>query len=289
LPALLAGDRIAWAHARGDKMDIWLMMGDGSSPVQITSVDSVNREPAWSLDGRLIAFASNRDGNNEIYIMRADGSNATRLTNNPANDYAPAWSPDGNSIAFVSNRDGNDEIYLMRADGSGQARLSDHGAFDGQPAWSPDGRLIAFTSSRDGGLNIYVMPAAGGAVTRLTSASGDNRDPAWAPDGSRLAVVTLDGLWTYSPALDDARQVVATPAPARPANEFDYVALQRPRWSPDGLRIAYLATNGGTTRVEVVEVATGRKVYRSAADTYSFEWTSDPRALRVGEQTIRLQ
>jgi len=113
-------------------------------------------------------------------------------------------------------------------------------------------------------------------------------DPAWSPDGTRLAVVTVNGLWTYSPELDEPRQLSEARVPRQPKDEFDYTAFARPRWSPDGLRIAYIVTNGATSWVEVVAVATGRTLYRSDQDTYSFEWTVDPRVLKVGPRQVRL-
>ena len=113
-------------------------------------------------------------------------------------------------------------------------------------------------------------------------------DPTWSPDGSRLAAVTSNGLWTYSPTLEDPRQLAEAHLPREPKGEFDYTAFAKPRWSPDGLRIAYLVTNGATSWVEVVEVATGRPLHRSAKDTYSFEWTTDPRVIKVGLTPVRL-
>jgi hypothetical protein len=103
-----------------------------------------------------------------------------------------------------------------------------------------------------------------------------------------LAVVTTNGLWTYSPTFEDPRQLAEAHVPREPKNEFDYTAFSKPRWSLDGLRIAYLVTNGATSWVEVVEVATGRPLLRSAKDTYSFEWTHDPRVIKVGISPVRL-
>jgi len=113
-------------------------------------------------------------------------------------------------------------------------------------------------------------------------------DPAWSPDGSRLAVAATNGLWTYSPTLGDPRLLAETHLPRQPKHESDYTAFSKPRWSPDGARLAYLVTNGATSWVEVVDAATGRRLYRSDTDTYGFEWTTDPRVLRVGTRTIRL-
>ena len=54
-------------------------------------------------------------------------------------------------------------------------------------------------------------------IMRELGSSPGTCDPAWAPDGSRLAVVTPNGLWTYTPTLDDPRQLAETSLPAEPA------------------------------------------------------------------------
>ncbi|HTG45375.1 MAG TPA: hypothetical protein VK633_12670, partial [Verrucomicrobiae bacterium] len=102
--------KIAWDTARGlSQSNIFVMESDGSNPVNLTPLPSLNSGADWSPDGTKIAFASDRDGNYEIYVMNADGSNQTRITNHPAADYDPRWSPDGTKFAFVSDRTGDGE------------------------------------------------------------------------------------------------------------------------------------------------------------------------------------
>ncbi len=125
-------------------------------------------------------------------------------------------------------------------------------------------------------------------VLRELGSSYGSCDPAWSPDGSRLAVVVPNGLWTYSPTLEDPRQVAATHLPPQPQHAHDYTAFSRPRWSPDGLRLAFLVTDGQTTWVEAVEVVTGRRLFKSDPDTYGFEWGTEPRVLMVGGRSVRL-
>jgi penicillin amidase len=133
----------------------------------------------------------------------------------------------------------------------------------------------------------YVWVVDGDALRQLGTTPG-SCDPAWSPDGARLAVVTPQGLWTYSAVLDHPRLLSETHLPRQPKNETDYTAFQRPRWSADGQRIAYLVTDGATSWVEVVDTRVGRKLFKSDADTYAFEWGADPRLLKIGARTIRL-
>lgn len=111
-------------------------------------------------------------------------------------------------------------------------------------------------------------------------------DPAWSPDGGSLAFTTPDGLWVLADVeAGEPRLLLAAPEPSE-ETEFGYVAFRRPVWSPNGARIGYLATNGGTTWVEVVEVVDGRLRFRSAEETYAFSWGADSRSLLIGGNTV---
>ncbi len=67
------------------------MRADGGQPIQLTTNNARDSDPAWSPDGQKIAFASNRDGNTEIYVMNEDGSAQTRLTNSAGENLVPNW------------------------------------------------------------------------------------------------------------------------------------------------------------------------------------------------------
>lgn len=114
-------------------------------------------------------------------------------------------------------------------------------------------------------------------------------DPALSPDGRSLAVISIEGLWVLSGnTFDQARRIVDARTPARPANEFDYVAFSKPQWSPDGTRIAYLATNGGVYWVEMVDAAGARRLFKSEPGPEDFTWGRDSRSLKIGDGIVKL-
>lgn len=129
-------------------------------------------------------------------------------------------------------------------------------------------------------------------VIRKTAIGAAVCDPAWSPDGRRLAVVTPDGLWILSDVFrdkqDSGERLVDSEAPAGSTGKREYVAFSKPSWSPDGSRIAYVASSGGSTWVEVADVATGQRLAKSESGSTTVTWGADSRSLQVGGKTVRV-
>jgi dipeptidyl aminopeptidase/acylaminoacyl peptidase len=79
--------KISFDSTRDGNTEIYVMNADGSEQTRLTNELAIDRDAAFSPDGRRIAFVSERDGNSEVYVMNADGSGQTRLTNNTAADF----------------------------------------------------------------------------------------------------------------------------------------------------------------------------------------------------------
>ena len=70
--------QIAFHSTRNKNTDIYIMDADGQNLRRLTNHPDVDRDPAWSPDGRQIVFDSNRDGQGRVnhhgvYVMDANG------------------------------------------------------------------------------------------------------------------------------------------------------------------------------------------------------------------------
>ena len=112
-------------------------------------------------------------------------------------------------------------------------------------------------------------------------------DPAWSPDGRRLAVTSAEGLWVIAADSFEGSLRAEARLPLGSQTEYTYRAFSQPEWSPDGMLVALVVSNGGTSWVEVFEAATGRLFYTSPPENDSFTW-SGSRALKLRSTEIQL-
>jgi hypothetical protein len=113
-------------------------------------------------------------------------------------------------------------------------------------------------------------------------------DPSWSPDGKRIAVTAADGLWVFAADSAVGTLAVESKVPVGEPTEYTYRAFGHAKWSPDGVLVAVLVTNGGTSWVEVFDVVSGRLFYTSPPDAYSFTWGASARELKIGALDVRL-
>ena len=252
--------KIGFDSTRDGNTEIYVMDADGSDPTRLTDNPAIDRDAAFSADGKRIAFVNQRNiddpATSEVYVMDFDGlnsSNLTQLTHNTAGDFQPVFSPDGHRIAFASDRDGDMEIFVMQADGTKERRLTNNATFDAQPTFSPNGQRIAFVSARDGNDEIYTMNANGTKVRRLTNTPTSESRPNYSPGGSRIAFRT-NRTGNGDIYVMNADGTGETPLTSDPGLDVD------PAFSPDGQQIVFRSN-----RVDV-DGMTDADIYVMSAD-----------------------
>jgi cation transporter-like permease len=200
---------------------------------------------AASPDGRFIAYRVQTGASgtalrpSDIYIARADGSHAVRITHSGRHDTQVSWSPDGKRLAYASmpaGTSGNFSIVIVNRDGSDPRKIVDGTTTVQDPAWSPSGKSIVFQSRNGLHQQLAIVPASGGVIRWLPSTLGGSQ-PSWSRTGL-IAFSKDDG----TIAATDARDSRLTRLKLQGA---------QPAFSPDGQRIAYVASAGGAAQIFV--------------------------------------
>jgi Tol biopolymer transport system component len=246
--------------------------------VTVAACGNPSAPPFTDPRGLLLVVRSAGREQAEIYAMRPDGTDRRQLTRNTVIDAFPDWAPDGRRIVFIRVVPGaGEEIWVMNADGSGQRQLLDATNSPEHPRWSPDGQRIAFAAYDPsvGMFRPYLMNADGSNVHPLSSSAGDAFSVEWSPDGTQLLFLSNRAppfvLRMYVMQADGSgeRQLAGDSACSSNVGE--------PRWSPDGVRIAY------TCYQSVVAVytigANGTDSVRLTAPGSGPVWSPDGRQL----------
>jgi tricorn protease len=140
-----SGARAVFA-ARGEILTVPAEKGDIRNLTNTTAV--VERDPAWSPDGKSIAYFSDASGEYALHIRNQNGMGEVRkidLGDPPTFYYSPTWSPDSKKIAYTDKR-----LNVCYVDlGKKKPVQVDSDTYAGpsqlNPVWSPDSRWLAYT------------------------------------------------------------------------------------------------------------------------------------------------
>lgn len=216
-------------------------------------------QPAWSPNGQRIAFwGVDTQAWRDIYTAAADGKDGAKpvaVTKDDAVDFSPVWSPDGRWLYFASTRGGPMAIWRVPVDeitgatrGEPQQVTAGGPSITGHFSISRDGRRLAYHESL--------------VQSRIDAADFDPVALRAAPErrtivkGSRELLdldVSRDGEWIVY-RTGDARQdiyIARTDGTAGRQVTDDAAKDWRPRWSPDGRRLAFYSNASGTYQVWV--------------------------------------
>ncbi|MGH9389461.1 MAG: protein kinase domain-containing protein, partial [Vicinamibacteria bacterium] len=201
-----------------------------------------------SEDGSLLLFDEQGEGtggSNVVYLRKTDGSPAVRL----GDGRGLALSPDGQWVLAYSG-----QSLVMLPIGAGMPRefpatgMTHHGA-----AWLPDGeRMVLVANEPDRGTRLYLQGVSGGEPRPFT------------PEG-------VSFFFSANPVSPDGKHVVARgpdrklllfPIEGGEPRSVGGVALDEQviRWTADGRGLYVHLPSEIPTRIEVVNVATGRRV-----------------------------
>ena len=85
----------------------------GGTASELTQSRRVEREPAWSPDGKRIAFAADRGDGFDLYVVSARGGTPERVAVLDGDERWPSWTPDGR-IVFANRASDTDAVGSLR-------------------------------------------------------------------------------------------------------------------------------------------------------------------------------
>jgi len=176
-------------EARGEILTVPAEKGDARNLTRTTT--AMERDAAWSRDGKSVAFFSDESGEYALHVVDQSGLGTVKkisLGNPPSFFYGPKWSPDNKKIAFTDKR-----LNIWYADvEKGTTVKVDTDRFDDpsvtlSASWSPDSKWLTYSKFLDSHLRaIFVYSVDTGKASQITEGLGDARYPVFDANGKLL-------------------------------------------------------------------------------------------------------
>ncbi len=152
---------------------------------------TMERDPAWSPDGKWVAYFSDESGEYQLFLKNPDGMGEARKISlgSPASFYYdPIWSPDSKKIVFSDKR-----LNIWYVDlAKGTPVKIDTDTYDNptrtlNPVWSPDSRWVAYSKTLVSHMHaIFAYSLEQAKSLQLTDGLSDARFPAFDQKGQYL-------------------------------------------------------------------------------------------------------
>jgi len=211
-------------------------------------------QPSWSpAGGRIAYWYWSTEGRGDIATIPAAGGTPVRITSEDSTDWNPVWSPDGKYIYFSSDRGGSMNLWRIAVD-------EKTGKVLGAPESVPTPSRYAFSVSfpRDGKSLMYVRYESLSNIQSVpfdASAGKVTGEPAWvtrgftgashpqrSPDGERYVArwprLTQEDIAIFDKDGSNWRALTD-----------DKFQDRRPRWFPDGRRVAFSSDRSGVNQI----------------------------------------
>ncbi len=184
------GDRAAIAITDRGNRDIWILDLKRQTLSRLTSSQSSESRPLWTVDGAQVVFGSDRKGGSvDLYSKAADGTGQVDLLwAKPGTHVPSSWSTDAKLLIFDEWIMGDTwDTGVLSMEGEPSTRLILKEEFQERfSEVSPDGAWIAYVSDETGQFEIYVRPFPKVEDWKVAISRGGGISPTWGPDGREL-------------------------------------------------------------------------------------------------------
>jgi Tol biopolymer transport system component len=258
------GQHIVYAR----QSSLYQCTAEGEGSQHLITVTGVPQAPRFSPDGQRLRFTI-RDTNqrtSSLWEVAADGTALHPVLpdwNKPAEEFGGTWTARGDYFLFESTRGSTQNIWaiheeasLFRKAGGEPAQLTVGPLLFSNPTPSADGKKL-FVIGQQRRFDLIRMQGKSGQFSvYLQGVSGGEADIQ--RGGEWVTYVAHPELTLWRSKVDGSERTQLTYAP---------MEAHMPRWSPDGTKIAFVASRPGKPwRIFVVSADGGTPQEAMAAD-----------------------
>lgn len=136
------------------------------------------------------------------------------------------------------------------------------------PVISPDGTHVAYWGRSQGRLDVWVADLQTHSAEPITQGTGMSCHPAWSPDSRQLAYAHNPDFSDHAPSMSlyDADRFASREIRIMNLDTGKHKRLtthrsdnERPAWSPDGRRMAYVTGDGEKKNIRVMDMLSGEE------------------------------
>ena len=278
-------DRQRIVYANGP--DVFIAKDDGTASRKLLTAP-VPTSLRWSPDGSRLRFTQRNPntGLGSLWEVSADGSNLHQLLpgwNSPSAECCGMWTPDGRCYLFLSQQPFNatSNIWVIReADSffrrgnSAPVQLTSGPLSFTQFGLSADGKKVFSRGELVRGELQRYDEKSGHFVTYLSGVSAEGVN--FSGDGEWVTYVAYPEFTLWRSRVDGSERLQLSFPPM-------WAAL--PHWSPDGKRIAFVATTPGKpTKIYLISAEGGapEELFPEGRSQMDPSWTPDGKSVVFG-------